>query len=282
MHRDWIDPPSLDSHDKAVACLTTDGAHGAGLYAILDPSFAPDAHWRRLPFSGKGISLFAGKYQGAGLDAMAPQFYVMPDEQGERDIWLQGMLAMSAGLPMLSFVSSAMQPPVLLACLQQKQEAAVDDEHFIVRFTDTRCLPAWFDVLSLQQRVMFMKGLETWWYFDRAGEFCSLPFDAPGATPQPGPDDAVCRLSQAQQMALRQAALPDTVIAYLRDRPGIFGALCGTPSQIHTCVTDVLRGAELGGNSVSADTYRHVLAALDRQGLLMAPELESSPEKESV
>ncbi|URQ80794.1 hypothetical protein NAL33_08250 [Xanthomonas oryzae pv. oryzae] len=78
-------------------------------------------------------------------------------------------------------------------------------------------------------------------------------------------------LSPDQQQALQTVALPDTLIAYLRERQDVFGHLCGSPSAIHRCVHAVLGGlAETP--QISANAYRQVLVALEAEGLLSAAE----------
>lgn len=166
---------------------------------------------------------------------------------------------------MLAMLQTRLPLQQLRLHLQQRLEASVAGETFVVRYADTRCLPQLFEALDSAQRAAFLDSIDGWWYLDRAGALHSLPklpkenAHAVAALP--------FALSPEQQHALQVAALPDTLIAYLRERQDVFGYLCGSPSAIHRCVHAVLGGLE-DTTQISADAYRQVLAALEVKGLL--------------
>jgi hypothetical protein len=186
-----------------------------------------------------------------------------PVDDASRGPWLDALFRLCDGRPMLAMLKSRLSLQQLRLHLQQRLEASVAGEAFVIRYADTRCLPPLLDVLDPAQRAVFLDAIEGWWYVDRAGTLQSLPKKGDAGTVAALPFG----LSPDQQHALQAAALPDTLVAYLRERQDVFGHLCGLPSATHRCVCAVLSGLE-ETTQISADAYRQVLAALEVEGLL--------------
>lgn len=273
MRRDLVDHPNADSLQAARQALDEAGrAHG--VYALLDRGFVSDAEWSGCRFAPTMIDLYAGRYGGNGLAGLSPQLCALPAEFERRDAWLTDMFRVARGRPMLSFIATDMPKDELIRHLQAQLEAEVEsEERFIVRIADTRCLPAWADTLDASQHQRFFSGLRAWWYFDRAGQWVGLPFDGNASTQEQYGEPFY--LTHAQHGSLQRAALPDTLIAYIASRPVSFGTLKGAPSRIHDCVATTLARVADGTHSVSADTYRQLLADMTAEGLL-APDPAAS------
>lgn len=262
MRRDWIDAASDEAEAAMRALLADASAPDARFALLLDRAFVPAEEWRRFVANVPGMPLYGGKYAGDGVEQASPWLCMASDEDASRGPWLDALFRLCDGRPMLAMLQTRLPLQQLRLHLQQRLEASVAGETFVVRYADTRCLPQLFEALDPAQRAAFLDSIDGWWYVDRAGALQSLPKEnahAVAALP--------FALSPDQQHALQVAALPDTLIAYLRERQDVFGYLCGSPSAIHRCVHAVLGGLE-DTTQISADAYRQVLATLEVEGLL--------------
>ncbi|WP_031339774.1 DUF4123 domain-containing protein [Xanthomonas maliensis] len=264
MQRDWIDPASEAARQALQSRLAEEAAPGEQWFALLDKAFVPPAEWQRVLGELQGCLLYEGKYAGEGVDEASPWLAPLPHAAEALPGWLDGVLRVCAGRPMLSLLQTRMPLQALRTHLQSRLEATVDAEVFVMRYADTRCLPQLWEVLHAEQRAVLADGIAAWCYIDRDGSLQALPLQsvAPGAVAA-----LPVALSSAQQQALQLAALPDTVMAYLRERQDVFGSLRGLPSAVHRCVQQVVQ-ASPASPQVSADTYREILAALALDGLL--------------
>ncbi|QBG91229.1 DUF4123 domain-containing protein [Xanthomonas oryzae] len=266
MHRVWIDVASDETKAATHALLAEASASDVRIALLLDRAFVPADEWCRFAASTPGVPLYGGKYAGDGVEQASPWLCTVPEQGASPGPWLDALFRLCAGRPMLTLLQTRLPLQPLRLHLQQRLEASVAGETFVVRYADTRCLPQLFEVLDPAQRAAFLASIDGWRYVDRAGALQSLPkqsADAAAALP--------FVLSPDQQQALQTAALPDTLIAYLRERQDVFGHLCGWPSAIHRCVHAVLGGlAETP--QISANAYRQVLVALEAEGLLSAAE----------
>jgi hypothetical protein len=266
MHRNWIDAPRDETKAAAHALLAEASVSDVRIALLLDRAFVPADEWRRFAASTPGVPLYGGKYAGDGVEQASPWLCAVPEQGASPGPWLDALFRLCAGRPMLTLLQTRLPLQPLRLHLQQRLEASVTGATFVVRYADTRCLPQLFEVLDPAQRAAFLESIDGWRYVDRAGALQSLPkqsADAAAALP--------FVLSPDQQQTLQTAALPDTLIAYLRERQDMFGHLCGSPSAIHRCVHAVLSGlAETP--QISAHAYRQVLAALEAEGLLSAAE----------
>ena len=263
MHRDWINAASDETKLAIRALLAEASATGGGMVFLLDSAFVSAQAWQRFVAHAPGMLLYGGKYAGGGVEQASPWLCMAPEDDASRGPWLDALFRLCDGRPMLAMLRTHLPLQQLQRYLQQRLEASVSGEVFVVRYADTRCLPQLFEAFDPAQRAAFLDAIEGWWYVGRAGTLQSLPkkedADAVAALP--------FVLSPDQRQALQVAALPDTLIAYLREHQDVFGHLCGSPAAIHRCVSAVLAGMA-DSTQISAETYRQVLAALDAEKLL--------------
>nr|WP_321956807.1 DUF4123 domain-containing protein [Paraburkholderia bannensis] len=269
---DWIDPYRDDTAARLRELFERSAHEGAsGWHLLLDMGFAPTLRDTLVAKAdiGAWVVLYDGVYEGDGLLAVSPCLLRLPETIDARMALCEAVLCETNGLPMVSLLQGAHSTAALAAHLRGQMEAqAGDDEAFLVRFADTRCLPAWLDVLTEQQRARFIAGIDAWSAFDRTGTLVEMAIGAQQDPVLSADDRARPYLLDAAQMnALREAARIDTLIYHVRQRPESFGVLVATPSQVYECV----RGAWAAHDGAAAAASRVALDALEAAGLLSAP-----------
>ncbi|WP_423392093.1 DUF4123 domain-containing protein [Burkholderia sp. LMG 21824] len=241
---DWIDRYPDDTPDRLNALVERAPA-GGRWHLLLDMGFAPALRERMHAVARNDavIVLYEGVYDGDDLLAISPCVVPLPADAAARGAILETVLRETSGRPMVSLLHGARETVALAAHLRGQMEAiaAVDDEAFLVRLADTRCLPAWLAALTPAQRRRFTDGIDAWHVFDRTGALVALDFGTAGEAAD-GEADAGRSgepyvLDDEQIERLRQAAKIDTLIFHVRQRPESFGRLVATPSQVHACVS---------------------------------------------
>lgn len=269
---DWIDPYPADTLPRLRQVLDAASTNGRW-YALVDMGFSPSLREALAALNPDGavVALYEGVYDGDGLLEISPCVTPLPDDAAHRADVCAGLLRETDGRPMLSVLRAAHGLDALVAHLRGQMEArAGDDEAFLVRLADTRCVPAWVDVLAPAQRDRFFAGIDAWWLFDRAASLVELDVVPAGNGIAAGDDDGEpYRLDGDQIAALRQASKIDTLLFHVRQRPESFGRLTATPSQAYACVSEAWAKE---GVSPSAGA-RAALDALEAAGWLVPAEV---------
>lgn len=99
----------------------------------------------------------------------------------------------ASGRPMLTFIHSLLEPIALRQSWQGVLEIeTADGEPFLLRFADTRTLPAIARALHAQAWPRLCKNIKQWFFIDREGQLQPLPIvekrqekEEPGAPPIP-------------------------------------------------------------------------------------------------
>ncbi|AWV00633.1 DUF4123 domain-containing protein [Burkholderia sp. JP2-270] len=275
---DWIDRYPDDIPDRLRELFEHVPA-GGRWHLLLDMGFAP-ALRDRMPEVDRNdavVVLYEGVYDGEDLMSISPCLVPLPADAAARMAMLEIVLRETSGRPMVSLLHGARDTNALAAHLRGQMEAsaASDDEAFLVRFADTRCLPAWLAALTLAQRRRFTAGIDAWWAFDRTGTLVALDLDAAGDVSGSGANAAHSGepyvLDQNQVERLRQAAKVDTLIFHVRQRPESFGRLVATPSQAHACVS----AAWALHDGPPAAAPRAALDALEMAGYLVTEQVQA-------
>lgn len=241
---DWIDRYPDDTPDRLDALFGRAPADGRW-HLLLDMGFAP-ALRDRLPALERDeavVVLYEGVYDGDDLLTISPCLVPLPADAAARTAMLAAVLRETSGRPMVSLLHGARDTAALAAHLRGQMEAsaAADGEAFLVRFADTRCLPAWLAALTPAQRRRFTDGIGAWHVFDRSGALVALEVDHASQAAREdtdagrGGEPYVLDVHQVER--LRQAAKIDTLLFHVRQRPESFGRLVATPSQAHACVS---------------------------------------------
>lgn len=183
-------------------------------YALLDT--AQHVRFRsRLDTAGLTYaSLFDGYPEQSLLD-IAPLLIESPAGQQQNFIWKQ-ILALGARAPSLSVLTSRLSLQNLADHLRQFHLVKIPDhKEMLLRWYDTRILPAWMEILTPEQRTGFLYSIQTWRYFDRYGQeqhICCTSEDNAEKALTLSPYS----LSSPQYEKLITASEPDMVIAQLR------------------------------------------------------------------
>lgn len=156
---DWIDPYPARTLPRLRQVLDAPLTHGRW-YALVDMGFSPTLREALAALNPDGavIALYEGVYDGDGLLEISPCVTPLPDDAAHRAEVCAGLLRETDGRPMLSVLRAAHGLDALVAHLRGQMEArAADDEAFLVRLADTRCVPTWAGVLTPAQRARFLR-----------------------------------------------------------------------------------------------------------------------------
>lgn len=196
------------SHQISENAITADAPMGANnLYLLIDAIQYPgitrilEYRFRRLP------RLHLGTPEA---DANTAPVLLHADTNQTRT--LAWFLEHTRGLHCLSWIESPLGLAEMAAHLRSlAQVEAADGSRYAMRFHDTRILPAWYQMLTVEQEAHVLAPVNSWNYLDRDGQPCAL--FGHGAANAPAP---MClRLSAEQERALLEASLPDIVMERL-------------------------------------------------------------------
>lgn len=276
----WIDPPGPEV-DPYLFDAEWRKPDAVERYVLLDASFVPGLGARLAAWAPPEdvCSLYAGVYDGEGLDQVAPYLVRLPPSAYVRRQLCEKILRVTRGKPMLSLLHSMATLEELAAHLRVQVEAVNDQgKGYLLRLADTRSFAGLMQVLTPPQRARLMAGIARWSYVDRDGIWRfvegSFHFD-------PQADTKPFQIDADQQLWLNRLALPDAILRFVQLRAPLFGELACAPSVAHRVIQDgVLRLVRRGLDN-QALAYRHALTRLRQQGLFgakpqAAAELEAS------
>jgi len=265
----WIDPARPEVGD---ALFDEDWTHpdDPGRYVLLDASFSPGLPERlsRWVEAGDFCSLYAGRYEGDGLDQVAPYLLRLPWVPALRKPLCEKLMRVTQGKPMLNLLRSEASLEQLAGHLSAQIEAVnAEGKAYLLRLADTRSFAALMEVLAPAQRQRLLAGIRRWAYVDRSGALRQIEgspdFD-------PDADTRPYLIAADQHRHLNRLALPDAILRFVQLRASVFGALDCTPAAAHQLIRDgVMRLARRGLDN-EALAYRHALTLLRSRGLLVS------------
>lgn len=183
-------------------------------YAVIDSAQRPHFHARLERLGARYRSLFEGTAE-AGLLDIAPLLVAWPEAAHTALDTEIGQ--MGAQKPGVSLLWSALELDELARQLRAFHLARVPEKggrEMLLRWYDTRILPALLDLLRPDQRAALLENVQRLQYFDRFGELQQWPLDA---TSEAGlPALPPLRLDEQQYARLLDACEPDVAIAQLR------------------------------------------------------------------
>ena len=258
----WVDPYPVDAVEQLVRTLPA-----SGVYALLDNAYDADLSRRlrrRFP-TLQPRSLYEERYEGPGLNEIAPTLVHVPDDAVARQAFLAFLLRETSGKPMLSFLQSSAPGADPLAHLKNQLEA-VDHtgKGFLIRLADTNALGAVLETFDETQRQRFLGELR-WWYFQRDG---NLQCASHGSKAKDSAEAGPYQCTAAQMDKLDTLARPGAMLNVVQNSPHIFGVLTGLPSQAYACIQRALESADPAGKTHDAVAIRTVAAALTDAGLV--------------
>lgn len=184
-------------------------------YAVIDGAQRPHFHERLERLGATYCSLFDGQAEES-LKEIAPLLV----EYAEHDVnpgLSKEIERLGALKPAVSVLGSDLGLHELARHFRDFHLVKVPEQggrDMLLRWYDTRILPAWSDLLTALQQAAFFKGIRQWRYFDRFGDMqeLALPVSSPDTLPALPP----LRLDQEQYAHLLDACEPDVAIAQLR------------------------------------------------------------------
>lgn len=233
-------------------------------YVLIDSAQRPGFNQRlerlRVPYR----SLFEG-HPERNLPEIAPLLLPYPHGDGQDESAARHMIdKLAADKPAVSHIQCDLGLAALAAHLRGFHLVGIPGRReMIVRWYDTRVLPAWLEVLDPGQRAAFLTGVASWRYYDRFGDAKDVqlvPGDSTGVdVPRP------FVLAESQYAALLKSSEADAVIARL---DGIIRDELRRvdPRSLCMFIQAQLQVARSHGLSTTKDFTRFVLMALFTSG----------------
>ncbi|CAB3649502.1 DUF4123 domain-containing protein [Achromobacter pestifer] len=265
----WIDPAGPEVA-KALYDETWTRPDDLEHYVLLDAGFSPQLPQRlaRWLDAEDYCSLYAGRYEGDGLDQVAPYLLRLPWVPALRKPLCDKLFRLTQGKPMLSLLQSAASLDQLADHLRAQLEAVnAEGKGYLLRLADTRSFAALMEVLAPMQRQRLLAGIHWWSYVERSGALRRIegsPHFNPDADTQP------YLIAADQQRHLKRLALPDAILRFVQLRGPLLGVLGGTPAAAHQIIQEGLARLARRGLDNEALAYRHALTLLRRQGMLVS------------
>ena len=264
-----VDPakPGVPERILATLCQLREQHPSAKIYCYLlvDASFeralTSSFPWR--------LMLEGSLYDGMrleGLKEVAPHLLRLPDDPDRQLAWLQQLLAVCTGKPMLSILFSAIPASSLRAHFLPYLLARTDDSmEWPVRWADTRVLPGLIATLVPDERQHLLSPLFIWMAIDRQGDVIQWAGDG---NQQPESADFDCwPLDDGRFSQLVAMAEADAVLSQIDDRrPDLLAN--GRSAELHARVSRQLVLATRHRIDGAADRLHFALL-----GLMHAPSL---------
>lgn len=252
-----VDPakPGVPERILATLCQLREQHPGATIYCYLlvdagfERALTSSFPWRRM--------LEGSLYDGMrleGLKEVAPHLLRLPDDPDRQLAWLQQLLAVCTGKPMLSILFSAIPACSLRAhFLPYLLTRTEDSMEWPVRWADTRVLPGLIATLTPDERQHLLSPLFIWMAIDRQGDVIQWAGDG---NPQPESADFDCwPLDGGRFGQLVAMAEADAVLSQIDDtQPDLL--VGGAPAAIHSCAQRHLEIASQH-NIAGAGARRH-------------------------
>jgi len=227
-HTGWLshlDEREASLPSGASLILLLDGAFVPGLFRQLDDEIKPTLLFESLPSCSeetKDVSPFLVRFETSNQS-------------------LRRVLSRCSGKPMVSAIATHESVEQLGARLAAWCIVEADGQRFNFRFPDTRRLPAIFEALTQQQRLVLAGSAFSWTFVGRDGHWQHLPIEAAPDTVEPTEQ---ATLNEHQFGKLVADSEADEVWVQLLDR-GIESDLL--PSQRHVLIAEALRIADKSG-----------------------------------
>lgn len=230
-------------------------------YFVIDSS-QQSGYYKRVGRHGISFrSLFLGSAE-EHLQDIAPLLVEIPgDLQGSYYVRAE-IARIASNRPCISVLGSELDIDALAYHLRQFHIVDLPEgKRMILRWYDTRILPAWWMILEKPQKKAFSQGVMSWEYYDRFGDRLDLMLpnhDGPMAS-------CPLYLSSGQYQDLLDAAEPDVVISHLKNI--LRDELRRIPPKIlYSFVCDHLRAARNFGLENFDDQVQYLIVALYTSG----------------
>lgn len=173
------------------------------------------------------------------------------------------------GRPMLSFIRTEIDPEALRDSWQNVLEIETEDgQSFLLRFPDTRTIPAIASVLPSSAWHRLSRNVGRWLYVDRSGKLQSLPPSTAESTPEDDKKNSI-RITDKALAELLESSQPDALADALNEHfPGLLPADDGALAHQH--LTEVCQLAARNGIEPFPELTALAIAVFTSEGNLLA------------
>jgi len=205
-----------------------DSAHASAIHQALVEkiSLHPDWTWLALVdgafdfggpssrLAGKGAALYETDHLRDLVDASPCLHLLSGSDSAALQKEVVALVRHRRNRPMLSFVATTKNMHVLKDELASKSLVhTADGERYLLRFADTRVLPALAAAFAPSSWAWLTHSLRAWSYIDRGGALRDLPLAQEGITPP-----STFSLSDKELAGLLEHGQPDAVIDVLAEK----------------------------------------------------------------
>lgn len=229
------------------------------LMALVDHALLPDLDlFGRWP--GRIPAVFNLTGHLSSDDSIAPLLIALPEKIHERPAAIAYLLRRCNGQSMFSLLAGKIPPDQVAEHLTTLTRVLLppDASPYLLRFADTRIVPALNRHLADDQREQLFGAFTHWAYLGRDARPTIIRGSGRSELPPEGPIE----LTSMQFDAFLRACLPDNFIPILREHSSRFGAEPPSVQYRQTCEWIALATAEAGGSIDSAASLSACLARL--------------------
>ena len=265
------DIPQLQEH--LLANMSSSGRTDGHWLALFDRAF--DDGRKAMNWSAPQWPIY---HQGklADFETIAPTLLQLATDNSETlQQQLLRLLRHCQGRPMLSFLFSRKDPATLRDAWQPLLEVATEDGlNFLLRFADTRTLPAIAEVLWKDVWPHLSDGIDQWLYPDREGNLRALDLPESKQSLREAPHSPIRITDKALDGLLRQGQ-PDALAQTLHEHfPDLLPT--GDGAMTYKCLTDTCKLAETSGIEAFPELVALAVAILaSEDNLLESPDFSA-------
>lgn len=244
--------------------------HSLTAYALIDSAFSETciARYQQVHTNQYMTSLYSGTELN-GLTDVSPYLVQIPSDLALRKQSMTTLLRLTNSKPMISFLITGLCLEALKVHFAAFLQAETDDgQRFVLRFADTRILPALIAALNQEQRAYLLSPIAQWLIVDRMGQLNRLPSLTVEVHDTPvKPPFSALPLSLNQFAFLLDAAEPDALIEQLQL---IAPEHCAAfdPGRLHRFVDEQIQHATRFDVTSTPDRIAYCIGAFNTNGKL--------------
>ncbi|NHQ88529.1 DUF4123 domain-containing protein [Iodobacter sp. HSC-16F04] len=181
-----------------------------GWFALIDTAFEPKKIKKLI--GARGCQLYAGT-ELEEYDELSP--LIIEVKKNGDSAFLQSLLRVCEGKPMLGFINSNRDIKELKQHLEYLHFVVSDEKSWMLRFADTRISESLFQILNPQQKDILFNPINCWLYLNRQDTWQAQLGKGLGPLWVDAPKEMLAFTDQ-QFAALLEQSEPDTLLSQLQ------------------------------------------------------------------